>query len=170
MTFEFYYIFFLMIRRPPTSTRTDPLLPYTTLFRTLSRAGVRFGALDLFAPQVLKPESTRWRLALWAASRGQPMTSSPAAGAATLDVRAREPAGPALKVSGFRELGDQAVRIDLIERVAEAAHSEREGRRPFLLDHSLAVSIGCRPHTLSRMMTARGFRAQTEDHGGWEEH
>src|SRR3546814_15108185 len=83
-----------------------------------------FGALDLFAPQVLKPESTRWRLALWAASRGQPMTSSPAAGAATLDVRAREPAGPALKVSGFRELGDQAVRIDLIERVAEAAHSE----------------------------------------------
>src|SRR3546814_17850427 len=66
-----------------------------------------FGALDLFAPQVLKPESTRWRIALLAASRGQPMTSSPAAGAATLDVRAREPAGPALQVSGFRALGDQ---------------------------------------------------------------
>src|SRR3546814_3529164 len=28
------YIFFLMIRRPPRSTRTDTLFPYTTLFRS----------------------------------------------------------------------------------------------------------------------------------------
>src|SRR3546814_1557301 len=28
-------IFFLMIRRPPRSTRTDPLFPYTTLFRAV---------------------------------------------------------------------------------------------------------------------------------------
>src|SRR3546814_11598044 len=31
------FIFFLMIRRPPRSTRTDTLFPYTTLFR--SKAG-----------------------------------------------------------------------------------------------------------------------------------
>src|SRR3546814_20432876 len=30
-------IFFLMIRRPPRSTRTDPLFPYTTLFRSETR-------------------------------------------------------------------------------------------------------------------------------------
>src|SRR3546814_11215149 len=30
------YIFFLMIRRPPRSTRTDTLFPYTTLFRSAS--------------------------------------------------------------------------------------------------------------------------------------
>src|SRR3546814_1057456 len=30
------FIFFLMIRRPPRSTRTDTLFPYTTLFRSLS--------------------------------------------------------------------------------------------------------------------------------------
>src|SRR3546814_8916213 len=29
------YLFFLMIRRPPRSTRTDTLFPYTTLFRSL---------------------------------------------------------------------------------------------------------------------------------------
>src|SRR3546814_9798416 len=29
-------IFFLMIRRPPRSTRTDTLFPYTTLFRSLA--------------------------------------------------------------------------------------------------------------------------------------
>src|SRR3546814_9408340 len=30
---------FLMIRRPPRSTRTDTRFPYTTLFRSLGRAG-----------------------------------------------------------------------------------------------------------------------------------
>src|SRR3546814_12508627 len=29
-----YVFFFLMIRRPPISTRTDTLFPYTTLFRS----------------------------------------------------------------------------------------------------------------------------------------
>src|SRR3546814_12484113 len=29
--------FFLMIRRPPRSTRTDTLFPYTTLFRSIGR-------------------------------------------------------------------------------------------------------------------------------------
>src|SRR3546814_11914855 len=41
-----YCIFFLMIRRPPRSTRTDTLFPYTTLFRSqelrTSQATVRF--------------------------------------------------------------------------------------------------------------------------------
>src|SRR3546814_20506458 len=31
-----YLFFFLMIRRPPRSTRTDTLFPYTTLFRSVS--------------------------------------------------------------------------------------------------------------------------------------
>src|SRR3546814_11323518 len=29
------HVFFLMLRRPPRSTRTDTLFPYTTLFRSL---------------------------------------------------------------------------------------------------------------------------------------
>src|SRR3546814_17309655 len=45
----FYYFFFLMIRRPPRSTRTDPLFPYTTLFRSLLLC--LWGAAALAAPQ-----------------------------------------------------------------------------------------------------------------------
>src|SRR3546814_18432580 len=30
-----FYFFFLIIRRPPISTRTDSLFPYTTLFRSV---------------------------------------------------------------------------------------------------------------------------------------
>src|SRR3546814_8822097 len=33
-----FLFFFLMIRRPPRSTRTDTLFPYTTLFRSPSTA------------------------------------------------------------------------------------------------------------------------------------
>src|SRR3546814_5163648 len=32
------FVFFLMIRRPPRSTRTDTLFPYTTLFRAVFAA------------------------------------------------------------------------------------------------------------------------------------
>src|SRR3546814_20106206 len=34
MAVSCYIVFFLMIRRPPRSTRTDTLFPYTTLFRS----------------------------------------------------------------------------------------------------------------------------------------
>src|SRR3546814_1736403 len=48
------FIFFLMIRRPPRSTRTDTLFPYTTLFRSqhggllANRCGQRVGLEALF--------------------------------------------------------------------------------------------------------------------------
>src|SRR3546814_14747558 len=38
--FVITFFFFLMIRRPPRSTRTDTLFPYTTLFRSEDKAGV----------------------------------------------------------------------------------------------------------------------------------
>src|SRR3546814_13150507 len=37
--------FFLMIRRPPSSTRTDTLLPYTTLFLSHAVTDERVGAV-----------------------------------------------------------------------------------------------------------------------------
>src|SRR3546814_16030047 len=38
-----FLFFFLMIRRPPRSTRTDTLFPYTTLFRSNAPAGQGLG-------------------------------------------------------------------------------------------------------------------------------
>src|SRR3546814_1336263 len=40
----FLLFFFLMIRRPPRSTRTDTLFPYTTLFRSKDAIAERIGA------------------------------------------------------------------------------------------------------------------------------
>src|SRR3546814_1827276 len=48
-----------MIRRPPRSTRTDTLFPYTTLFRSIDTAG---GALD---PLTLLWDRTRPALPIY---------------------------------------------------------------------------------------------------------
>src|SRR3546814_18673482 len=52
----FYTVFFLMIRRPPRSTRTDTLFPYTTLFRSVY---IGDGGLGV-RPRDVDP--TRWYL------------------------------------------------------------------------------------------------------------
>src|SRR3546814_6560052 len=45
-----FFLFFLMIRRPPRSTRTDTLFPYTTLFRS------RVGVGDQYLVGILVPD------------------------------------------------------------------------------------------------------------------
>src|SRR3546814_10292156 len=52
-----FYVFFLMIRRPPRSTRTDTLFPYTTLFRSvlgIAQAAGDADAVDDFIDQLAK--------------------------------------------------------------------------------------------------------------------
>src|SRR3546814_12313744 len=50
-------VFFLMIRRPPRSTRTDTLFPYTTLFRSPGhRRQRRQPGRGLVAPHDHQPE------------------------------------------------------------------------------------------------------------------
>src|SRR3546814_15933930 len=58
-----YHLFFLMIRRPPRSTRTDTLFPYTTLFRS-SEVGVTWTTMPapalLCAPEAIHAPSFTW--------------------------------------------------------------------------------------------------------------
>src|SRR3546814_16739829 len=49
ITFVYFSFCFLMIRRPPRSTRTDTLFPYTTLFRSQ----------ECPPPRVLRPARRR---------------------------------------------------------------------------------------------------------------
>src|SRR3546814_3937836 len=42
---SFLILFFLMIRRPPRSTRTDTLFPYTTLFRSIALYRQQIGVI-----------------------------------------------------------------------------------------------------------------------------
>src|SRR3546814_11472062 len=67
----FLFFFFLMIRRPPRSTRTDTLFPYTTLFRSHQEG---FGLY-----QVTQKAGERW-----SAARAY---VEPLRGRANLDIR-----------------------------------------------------------------------------------
>src|SRR3546814_14358614 len=46
-------LFFLMIRRPPRSTRTDTLFPYTTLFRSEAAGKIAAVERDRIVPMTL---------------------------------------------------------------------------------------------------------------------
>src|SRR3546814_7314742 len=46
-----------MIRRPPRSTRTDTLFPYTTLFRSVRRLGIEGRQVVLGEPRGVDPQA-----------------------------------------------------------------------------------------------------------------
>src|SRR3546814_14767361 len=94
--------FFLMIRRPPRSTRTDTLFPYTTLFRSSVRTR-QPGRVRRGEPGVFRPGSGVCLPAARAASlfRGALRRRSAAPG-----LRAR----PALRAAGRRRRPGAAAR------------------------------------------------------------
>ncbi len=126
-----------------------------TARKRLRATGVTIGAIDLFDPRLLKPEAARWRRALLSAQSGSAIVEGPPDGATVL---VRGTPGATLD-SGFRQIATQAVRVDLVERIARSAHDARAGRRPFAPDPALAISIGVAPATLERLMAGLGFRA-----------
>src|SRR3546814_21046484 len=76
LTLYFNLFFFLMIRRPPRSTRTDTLFPYTTLFRSsrpTSRSMSRAAAIRATAPGPRR--APRRRRVAPAAARSEEHTS-----------------------------------------------------------------------------------------------
>ena len=141
----------IAVRAPmdPMLAQLDPPMRHA-----LRRTGTTIGTLDIYDARLLKPEPLRWAAALVALRGGKPLPALAPAGASVCDVPA----------PGFRMIGDQAVRIDLVERIARAAHDAKPGRAAFAPDPSLATSIGIRPDTLERLMRLMGFHAVPE---GW---
>src|SRR3546814_13529786 len=75
--------FFLMIRRPPRSTRTDTLFPYTTLFRSLDRQSFR----PVIPEQGRLEATARWRGEIARLWQLVPVVGHQLAGQADLSVR-----------------------------------------------------------------------------------
>src|SRR3546814_17033828 len=77
------FFLFLMIRRPPRSTRTDTLFPYTTLFRSSSGENSRANASRSVSRRwaqrcIFSAEKSAWRKLSFFASRSQPVSRPPA--------------------------------------------------------------------------------------------
>lgn len=120
----------------------------------LRKIGVTFGALDVFAPALLKP-APRQLLNMLGVDR-RPLQE------AMLPVIAETKKLP----SGYRAAGTQAIRIDLAEKILRAAHETRakaqskDRRRKFVLDYALPISIGLEEDNISRLLGNAGFRVQ----------
>jgi ATP-dependent RNA helicase SUPV3L1/SUV3 len=133
--------------------------------RLITGLGIRIGALDLFMPDVLKPEARRWRTALRAAAAGAAMPRLPAES----DVVLAAPDGEGralLQRLGFRALGPQMLRVDLAERLARHAHEARAAKGRPVVDQALATSLGLQPQAVAKLMRDLGFRAP-EEGGEW---
>ncbi|WP_133366338.1 helicase-related protein [Qipengyuania sediminis] len=120
----------------------------------LRQIGVNFGALDVFAPALLKPAPRQALVDLGLDRRPFEPAMPP-----VIDARRPLPAG-------YRLAGSQAIRVDLAEKILRAAHERRVGaqqgkrRRRFPLDLALSTSIGLTPGNALRLLNQAGFRAQ----------
>jgi ATP-dependent RNA helicase SUPV3L1/SUV3 len=141
--------------RRPLGATLDALPPPAR--KRLRSAGIVVGALDLFAPALLKPEAARWRCVLLGLKGDAPPL--PPAGATVLARGGADCHAGAVLAAGFRPLGAQAVRVDLVERLAGLAFEARAGRKPFAPDPALATSMGLEPATIARLMAELGFRS-----------
>jgi ATP-dependent RNA helicase SUPV3L1/SUV3 len=141
--------------------------------QALSAAGVRLGVTHVFAGVLLRPEPTRWRLALWAVwSEVKELPQLPAPGRVSIAVDDGWPQG-FIETAGFWRIGSEAVRIDMVDRLARAIHGRREGRAPFIPDPNWAASAGLTRDGLARLMRALGYRLQLVDgaaHFAWRGH
>src|SRR3546814_11518075 len=107
------FFFFLMIRRPPRSTRTDTLFPYTTLFRSAGLAAHR--RLARFDARIA--EDALFRFA------GFPVVID-------LLVRAARPAH-ATAAAGFLIAQDDPIFLDLVDRAGWARGDANRGETMF---------------------------------------
>ena len=67
----------------------------------------------------------------------------------------------------------EAVRIDMVDRLARAIHGQREGRTPFIPDPNWAATAGLSRDGFARLMRALGYRLQLVDgaaHFAWRGH
>ncbi len=133
--------------------------------RHISRLGVRIGALDLFMPDVLKPEARRWRTALRAAAAGEPMPELPAHSTVVMPTP-KDEVRALLTRLGFRSLGPQMLRVDLVERLARHAHEARAGKQARVVDEALTTSLGLQPQAVARLMKEIGFQPAKSE-AGW---
>ncbi|WP_422058940.1 helicase-related protein [Sphingopyxis sp.] len=148
----------------------------------LRKLGLTIGSLDIFHPQLLKPEAVRWRAALMAAQQATAVPALPPQGA----VIQKTGNHAALTIAGFRRCANGWLRVDMAEKLARQAHAARmQAAAPpsaplagtgddqdehhdggdqtplpgFVIDPALATSLGLDDETRRALLGSFGFRS-----------
>ncbi|CUH41113.1 Superfamily II RNA helicase [Jannaschia seosinensis] len=124
----------------------------------LRRHGVRFGQFTIFQPLLLKPAPTRLRLVLWALDRGlDEFPEAPPPGLVTLPAT-EMPAGY-YAMAGYRAAGARAIRIDMLERLADLLRPA-DSRAGFEATPDMLSITGMTLEQFADLMGGLGYNAE----------
>lgn len=112
--------------------------------KALRAVGLRFGRANIYAPALLKPRPARLH-ALFAffAAGGDPAVSAPflpPLGVTSFTLTSPVEAKP-LAAAGFRAFGQRAVRLDIVDRIADALFEAAEAAKGPCVFPSVIVSL-----------------------------
>ncbi len=147
---------------------------------TLRKYGVRFGAYHIYIPALLKPAPRALAAQLWALSQAGPQTKGVdellhLAGSGRTSVPAnREIDANLYRTAGYRVCGERAVRVDILERLADLirpALAWREGApgpRPaaafpgggFTIVNGMRSLIGASGEDFASVLRSLGYRME----------
>jgi len=125
----------------------------------LRKHGIRFGQYTIFMPALLKPAPTRLRLVLWSLANGaDEFPESPPPGLVTIPHLPAIPSEIYL-ISGYRPAGDRAIRIDMLERLADMLRSE-DSRTGFEAKPDMLSITGMTLEQFANLMEGLGYKAE----------
>ncbi|ADZ68834.1 Helicase conserved C-terminal domain protein [Polymorphum gilvum SL003B-26A1] len=152
---------------------------------SLRKLGVRFGAYNIYIPALLKPAPSQLLAQLWALKHGTPdMPGLAELPQLSASGRTSIPVDPQIdkalyKVVGFRVCGPRAVRIDILERLADLIRPliawkplDKEVAPPdgaiaqgggFTVTVAMTSLLGCAGEDFSAILKSLGYRLERRE-------
>lgn len=144
----------------------------------LRQLGIRFGAFHLYVPALLKPAPRALAAQLWALKHGGPDTSGlddiahlAASGRTSFAVDKAVPKG-LYRAAGYRVCGERAVRVDILERLADLIRPAiayrpglTQGQPPtgaadqdgFVVTGAMTSLVGCAGEDFASILRSLGY-------------
>ena len=125
----------------------------------LRKHKVRFGQYTIFMPDLLKPAPTRLRLVLWSLAKGlAEFPESPPPGLVTIPGDEAAPEGY-FAMSGYRAAGARAIRIDMLERLADMLRN-CDSRSGFEATPDMLSITGMTLEQFADLMAGLGYKGE----------
>lgn len=138
--------------------------------RGLRQFKIRFGSTHVFIPLLLKPAATDLRLILWAKARKAdvPVVARPTPGLVWIGMDSGIDKS-FYRTAGFHPVGGNAVRIDMLERLADAVRPLGQNRGRFTVSPDLMGYVGASGGDFAAVMRSIGYRSTEMEQPAWEE-
>ncbi len=123
----------------------------------LRKHGIRFGQFTIFMPLLLKPAPTRLRLVLWSLAQSlDDFPEAPPAGLVTVPAVRGRPRGYH-SMAGYRAAGERAIRIDMLERLADMLR-DQDTRGGFEATPDMLSITGMTLEQFADLMAGLGYK------------